>query len=86
MSQQTKQVTCPCGNHLTMFRDDDGWWDVCDVECEACGRRSDGGNGGSGEIFGWLTRRQINESQSEFDRQSFSAECNEWMGRGNHPF
>jgi hypothetical protein len=87
-----KTCICDCGNEITVpfgplpWDEDSQGFDVCNIECPECGRVSDGGNFITGEVSGWVTRRQLDSSLREFERQRFSAEMNEWEGRGNHPF
>jgi hypothetical protein len=66
--------------HVEVLHDES--YDVCGVECPACGRRSSGGNALTGVVNGWNTAREIAESQAEYERQMFDCDMNEWYGRG----
>tara|TARA_Y100000361_G_C11138086_1_gene333339 strand:+ start:330 stop:560 length:231 start_codon:yes stop_codon:yes gene_type:complete len=61
-------------------------YEVCGLVCPKCHRVSGSGNFKTGEVTGWMTQREIRQSEAEYQRQAFSAEMNEWYGRGNHPF
>lgn len=90
----TKRATCPCGNviEIPLLAADDinclyeDEYDVSNQECTKCGRSTTSGNWKTGEVTGWITRRDAEASQAEYERQCFSSEMNEWYGRGNHPF
>lgn len=83
------QVTCDCGHTFTMTEQPCPWdkstleFPVCDTECPKCHRRADGGNARTGEIGGWITQRALEASRREYEAQQFSADMNEWYGRGN---
>ncbi len=82
----TVENTCDCGNVVETEKDDKGEYDVCYVECPECGSTAGGGNCRTGKISGWITPQQIARSNAEYQRQLFSADMNEWEGRGNHAF
>ena len=75
-------TTCPCGTSLPVQFTEQGY-DVCDVECHACGRLSTGGNGRTGEVNGWATAREAAQSQASYEALQFDSDMNEWYGRGN---
>lgn len=56
------------------------------VECGACGAIAGSSNGKTGEIYSWMSPAQVAEANAEYQAQMFSADMNEFYGRGNHPF
>jgi len=91
MTLPDKTGTCPCGeiidipvmlNPHPLSSSDKYRYDVCDIECPECGRRSGGGNMGDGTVDSWMTARQIAESEAEYERQCFDSDMNEFYGRG----
>lgn len=51
--------------------------DNCEAECT--------GSDGQGTLY-WSSARSMRIARAEIERQQFSADMNEWYGRGNHPF
>lgn len=90
---ENKSCTCPCGHVIAVpvtYHGDDSWYadtngyayNVSDIVCPNCSRRSTGGNWKTGEVTSWITERAAYESQMEYERQSFESDMNEWYGRG----
>ncbi len=81
-------VTCDCGHTFEMTQCADKWdatsisFPVCEIECPKCHRRASGGNGHTGEIFSWITQRELENSRMEYERQQFDCDMNEMYGRG----
>lgn len=76
------KVTCPCGNEMHADTSDE-WWFV-DFACDKCEAEVTG-IGPSGSVH-WTSARDLRIARSEMQRQQFSADMNEWEGRGNHCF
>ena len=84
-----KKAKCPCGAILDLypyFRTSTGKWELYDLKCPECGALCTSFNGETGEVLGWLTARQIERANREYAEQMFSADMNEFYGRGNHCF
>lgn len=55
-----------------------------DLVCDHCGAECTGHDGK--ETFYWSSARSMRIARAEMQRQQFSADMNEFYGRGNHPF
>jgi len=86
MGLPAKYVTCPCGESIRLgvekYSGEKESYDVCSVECVECGRRSCGGNGRDGTVNSWITRRDAEISERNYEAMCFDADMNEWYGRG----
>ena len=69
-------TVCPCGEVVEIEWDAawGGGWDVCGVECPKCGRRSCGGNARDATVNSWMTAREVDRSNAEFERMELDAE------------
>ncbi|HUS51835.1 MAG TPA: hypothetical protein VMZ91_16825 [Candidatus Paceibacterota bacterium] len=78
---EKKTTNCPCGKEIEVpFVN--GEYDTCNIICPECKRHSTGGNFRTGEITSWMTQKDLNRANEEYQRQLFDADCNEWYGRG----
>lgn len=91
MSLEAKTCTCECGQVLDVPvinlnsgipALDGEQYDVCNVRCPKCGRRSTGGNSRTGEVNGWITAKSAAESEAIYQEQMFESDMNEFYGRG----
>jgi len=85
-------IKCPCGQQIEIpfgkssyppYLDE---YDIMSVKCPNCGRIAGAGNSSTGQITSWITPRQMDRANAEYQQQAFSADMNEFYGRGNHPF
>jgi hypothetical protein len=69
-------TVCPCGEVVEIEWDAawGGGWDVCGVECPECGRRSCGGNARDATVNSWMTAREVDRSNAEFERMELDSE------------
>jgi hypothetical protein len=69
-------TVCPCGAVVEIEWDTawGGGWDVCGVECPKCGRRSCGGNARDATVNSWMTAREVDRSNAEFEQMEFEAD------------
>lgn len=79
---KNRKLTCPCGNDMDVETSDE-WWFI-DLACDMCEAEVTG-IGADGSVH-WTSSRDIQIARSEMQRQQFSADMNEWEGRGNHCF
>ena len=73
---------CPCGQSIEISKAN-GEYDIMSVECPNCEARISSGNTRTGEISSWATARQISRANAEYESQLYSADMNEFYGRGN---
>ena len=87
MALPKKTADCPCGQTLNVpvieyeFSGKDEY-DVCGVECHECGSRSDGGNGITGEVSGWMSAKEIDQCEAWSRATQTDIDNNEFFGRG----
>ena len=69
-------TVCPCGEMVKIEWTQawGGGWDVCGVECPKCGRRSCGGNARDATVNSWMTAREVDRSNAEFEQMEFEAD------------
>ena len=69
-------TVCPCGEVVEIEWDAawGGGWDVCGVECPKCGRQSTGGNARDATVNSWMTAREVDRSNAEFEQMEFEAD------------
>ena len=79
--------TCPCGETIEVGTIKSpysrGREFNIHVSCGSCGRTATSGSSLTGEITGWMTEREIDDANEQMEIDSFSADMNEFYGRGN---
>jgi len=78
-------VKCPCGATVEVpvaDRNAGYNYDIMSAECSECGRIASAGNCRTGQISSWMTPKQINRANDEYQAQLFSADMNDMFGRG----
>ncbi len=82
-------VQCPCGETVHVPVADasspvlgQGNYDIMAAKCEHCGRIAAAGNSRTGQISSWMTPEQVNRANDEYQAQLYSADMNEFCGRG----
>lgn len=79
--------TCPCGETIEVGTIKSPYHQGrefnIDVRCGSCGRTATSGSSLTGEITGWMTEREIDDANEQMEIDSFSADMNEFYGRGN---
>ena len=79
---EKKTTNCPCGKEIEVpFVN--GEYDICGIICPECKRHSTGGNTRTGEVYDWITQKELDIANREYEEQCFDADNNEWYGRGN---
>jgi|GEM_PF-5988121 len=77
-------TTCPCGTivQITWNWDYDDGWDVCQLTCPECGRRSTGGytTVDNPVVNSWMTATAIDRSQAAIDQMEFEADLYQETG------
>jgi len=71
-------VKCPCGNDVIINTEC-----ILMTKCDDCGRIAAHGNDRTGEIYSWMTPRDVDSANANYQEQLFSADNNEFYGRGN---
>ena len=85
---EPKTCKCDCGHEMPVpiipAMDGSGGteYDVCTIVCPKCRRKANGGNYRHGTVDSWITPKALAESQREYERQLYEADCNEFYGRG----
>ena len=76
------KTTCPCGQTIEVHRyHHDPAYDIT-VHCETCHRTATSGSSLTGEITGWMTEREIEDANEQYEIDAFSEDMNEFYGRG----
>ena len=79
-------VKCPCGATVEVPVADIGAgynYDIMSAKCSECGRIASAGNSRTGQISSWMTPKQVNRANADYQSQLFSADMNDMFGRGN---
>ena len=74
-------IECPCGQQLTV-RLIGTSYDIMGLKCPTCGRIAAAGNTRTGQVTSWMTPTQVNRANDEYQAQLYSADMNEFCGRG----
>ena len=77
-------VQCPCGQtvHVPVAKNPAYNYEIMDAKCDSCGRIAAAGNARTGQVTSWMTPRQVNRANDEYQAQLYSADMNEFCGRG----
>ena len=83
----TVKNTCPCGETIEVgtvkSRHHAGREFDIHVSCDSCGRTATSGSSLTGEITGWMTEKALSAINRQSEIDNFSADMNEFYGRGN---
>jgi hypothetical protein len=85
MTTANANIKCPCGQQLQVpfIGGAGGEYDIMGVKCPKCGRIAGSGNTRTGQVTSWMTPAQVNSANADYQEQLFSADMNEFYGRGN---
>jgi hypothetical protein len=78
-----KETKCPCGQIMEVPLLEDDTYDVINLICPKCRRRSMGGNCRSGYVDSWMTSKNFHAAKAEMQAMQFDADNNDFYGRGN---
>jgi len=82
MALPKKTADCPCGETLDLPLYHNGLYYDINVRCGKCHRTGTSGNDVTGEVTGWMTEKDLDAVNDQYEIDNFSADMNEFHGRG----
>ena len=82
MAHTHANIKCPCGQQLAVKFIGNSY-DIISLNCPSCGRIATAGNTRTGQVTSWMTPTQVSRANDEYQDQLYSADMNEFYGRGN---